>query len=108
MSEFTLKCVVQAPTTIAKALLDIFKFIGPPAILQPDTRREFSGIAKKKLGEEEVAEVAVAHVTASDVVVVSDASINIVDVFGGADVVVSSKVVVALALANLAAAFQCY
>jgi hypothetical protein len=37
--------------------LDIFKFIGPPAILQPDNGREFSGIARKELGEEDVTEV---------------------------------------------------
>ncbi len=49
---------VQA-ATIAKALLDIFKFIAPPAILQPDNGREFSGIASKKpeLGEDDVVEV---------------------------------------------------
>ena len=42
--------------TIAKALLDIFKFIGPPAIMQPDNGREFSGIARKEIGEGEVTE----------------------------------------------------
>jgi len=49
---------IQA-ATIAKALLDIFKFIAPPAILQPDNRREFSGIASKQpeLGKGEVVEV---------------------------------------------------
>ncbi len=73
---------MHAPT-IAKALLDIFTLIGPPAILQPDNGRAFSGIAKKELGEGEVSEVVVADVTASDVVALAYASTNVVDVLGG-------------------------
>ena len=100
----TLKCVVQA-ATIAKALLGIFKFIGPPAILQPDNGREFSGIAKKELREVEVSEVVVADVTATDVDVVVDASTNIQDVLGG-DIV--ARLLLVQDHDNVSAAFQCY
>jgi len=44
-------------TTIAKALFDIFVYIGPPTILQPDNGREFSGIAAKTITEEGVVDV---------------------------------------------------
>ncbi len=50
--------VLQAGT-VAKALLDIFLVIAPPAILQSDNGREFSGIMSKRpeLTEDDDAEV---------------------------------------------------
>lgn len=41
--------ILLQSSTVAMALLDIFKIIHPPAILQPDNGREFSGIAHKDL-----------------------------------------------------------
>lgn len=45
--EMTVLFALQS-STVANALIDIFCTIGPPAILQPDNGREFSGIASRE------------------------------------------------------------